>query len=160
MSGNSYLDTCLTVVNGDSIILLYRKNAGDDWKEVSSYTKFKISAKLGFFTVDTLKFGEYVFANGHSNVLTSLKESQKSELIQMVLFPNPTSAILNVSIDNYKISSTTSIEICDMLGKVVKVITSVNAYNTISVADLSKGQYVLNLVDRNKKITKETFVID
>lgn len=160
MSGNSYLDTCLTVVNGDSIILLYRKNAGDDWHEVKNYTKFKITAKAGFFTVDTLKFGEYVFANGHSNVLTSLKESQKSELIQMVLFPNPTSAILNVSIDNYKISSTTSIEICDMLGKVVKVITSVNSYNTISVVDLSKGQYVLNLLDRNKKIAKETFVID
>jgi hypothetical protein len=41
MSGNSYLDTCLTVVNGDSIILLYRKNAGDDWKEVSVILNLK-----------------------------------------------------------------------------------------------------------------------
>jgi len=75
-SGNSYLDTSLIIVNSDSLILLYRKNASDDWKEVSHYTKMTFGAKVGNFTVDTLKFGEYVFANGHSNILTSVKNKQ------------------------------------------------------------------------------------
>ena len=159
MSGNSYLDTCLTVVNGDSIILLYRKNAGDDWKEVSSYTKFKISAKLGFFTVDTLKFGEYVFANGHSNILTSLKNKQ-SQVVELNLYPNPSSTILNVAIENYKLSANSSIDIYDMQGKTVKHISTINPENTISIEGLAPGQYILNLVDKSKKVAAKTFVVE
>ncbi|MDF2452176.1 MAG: aminopeptidase, partial [Bacteroidota bacterium] len=93
MSGNSYLDTCLTVVNGDSIILLYRKNAADDWREVTGYTKFKISPRTGFFTVDSLKLGEYVFANGQSNILTGVRDVEKNKDIQLLLFPNPSSSV-------------------------------------------------------------------
>ncbi len=159
MSGNSYLDTCLTVVNGDSIILLYRKNAGDDWKEVSSYTKFKISAKLGFFTVDTLKFGEYVFANGHSNILTIVKNKQ-SQLAELNLYPNPSSTILNVAIENYKLTANSSIDIYDMQGKTVKHISTVNLESTISIEDLAPGQYILNLIDRSKKVASKTFVVE
>ena len=50
-----------TIYNGDSLILLYRKNAADDWREVKNYVKFKISSKTGFVTADTLKFGEIDF---------------------------------------------------------------------------------------------------
>jgi aminopeptidase N len=159
MTGNSYLDTCLTVINGDSIILLYRKNAGDDWKEVTSYTKFKISGKLGFFTVDTLKFGEYVFANGASNILTEIKNKQK-QTVQLKLYPNPSSTVLNVGIENYKLSENSTINVYDMQGKVVKHISTINPENTISIEDLSPGQYILSLFDRNKKVATKTFVVE
>ena len=159
MSGNSYLDTCLTVINGDSIILLYRKNAGDDWKEVTSYTKFKISGKLGFFTVDTLKFGEYVFANGSSNILTEIKNKQK-QTVQLNLYPNPSSTVLNVSIENYKLSANSTINVYDMQGKALKHISAIHSENTISIEDLSPGQYILSLSDRNKKVATKTFVVE
>ncbi|MBC7696247.1 MAG: T9SS type A sorting domain-containing protein [Burkholderiales bacterium] len=160
MSGNSYLDTCLTVLNGDSIILLYRKNAADDWREVKNYTKFKISSKTGFFTVDTFKLGEYVFANGHSNILTGVSDSKKNKDVQMVLYPNPATSILNINIDHYKLSSSAVIEIYDMQGKMVKHINTVSSENVISISDLSKGQYIINLTDKSKIITAKMVVLE
>ena len=158
-SGNSYLDTSLIIVNSDSLILLYRKNASDDWKEVSHYTKMTFGAKVGNFTVDTLKFGEYVFANGHSNILTSVKNKQ-SQVVELNLYPNPSSTILNVAIVNYKLSANSSIDIYDMQGKVVKHLSTINPENTISIEDLAPGQYILNLVDKSKKVAAKTFVVE
>ena len=158
-SGNSYLDTSLIIVNSDSLILLYRKNAGDDWKEVSHYTKMTFGAKVGNFTVDTLKFGEYVFANGHSNILTSVKNKQ-SQVVELNLYPNPSSTILNVAIVNYKLSANSSIDIYDMQGKKVKHLSTINPENTISIEDLAPGQYILNLVDKSKKVAAKTFVVE
>ncbi len=158
-SGNSYLDTSLIIVNSDSLILLYRKNAGHDWKEVSHYTKMTFGAKVGNFTVDTLKFGEYVFANGHSNILTSVKNKQ-SQLVELNLYPNPSSTILNVAIVNYKLTANSSIDIYDMQGKVVKHLSTINPENTISIEDLAPGRYILNLVDKSKKVAAKTFVVE
>lgn len=159
-AGNSYLDTCLTKINGDSIILLYRKNAADDWHEVLHYTKFKIGAKTGFVTADTLKFGEYVFANGKSNVLVGLKENNKINQADIELFPNPVSSTLQVKVSNYKLSNTTSIEIYDMQGKIVKQLNKLDPEISISVSDLSKGHYILNLTDKNKMIKSKSFVVE
>jgi hypothetical protein len=159
-SGNNYLDTCLTKVNGDSIILLYRKNAADDWKEVSHYIKFKVSSKSGFCTADTLKFGEYVFANGHSNVLLGINETKHTNTPQLNIFPNPSSSIVNINISHHKITNVTCIEIYDMQGKFVKRINSINSENSVSVSDLAKGQYIINLMDKNKTITSKTFVVE
>jgi aminopeptidase N len=158
-SGNSYLDTCLTIVNGDSLVLLYRKNAADDWHEVSSFTRLKLSAKTGFFTADTLKFGEYVFANGHSNITTEVNDKQK-QAVQLTLFPNPSSTILNINIDNYKPTNASRIDIFDLQGKLVKQISIVNAENIISISDLAKGQYIINLMDKSKKIAAKMVVVD
>lgn len=158
-SGNSYLDTCLTAVNGDSLILLYRKNAADDWREVSKYTKLKISAKTGFFTADTLKLGEYVFANGQSNILTDVSGAQKQS-VQLILFPNPSSSILNINIDNYKPTNASRIVIYDLQGKLVKQINVVNSENIISISDLAKGQYIVNLIDKSKKIATKMVVVE
>lgn len=160
MSGNSYLDTCLTVVNGDSIILLYRKNAADDWKEVSAYTKFKISAKNGFFTVDSLKLGEYVFANGSSNILTMINDFKKNKEVQLLLFPNPSSSILNITVSNYKMTSSALIEIYDMQGKVMESFPALSSDNRLNVSGFAKGQYILNLVDKNKTVISKPFVVE
>ena len=159
MSGNSYLDTNLILINADSLILLYRKNAGDDWKEVTHYSRLTLGAKAGIFTVDTFKLGEYVFANGHSNILTSLKEKQK-EVVELNLYPNPSSKILNVDIGNYRTTSGACVDIYDMQGKMVKHVPSISSENSISIEDLAPGQYILNLVDNNKKVISKSFVVD
>ncbi len=159
-SGISYLDTCLTTLNGDSIILLYRKNAADDWKEVKNYTKFKAAAKIGFCTADTLKLGEYVFANGHSSVLLGINDPKTEKTVELKLFPNPSATVLNIHIENYKITTSTMIDIFDIQGKIVKHITNVNSENEISVAELAKGNYTMSLVEKNKKIASQKFVVE
>jgi hypothetical protein len=158
MSGNSYLDTCLTVVNGDSIILLYRKNASDDWKEVNSYTKFKIGAKTGLVTTDTLKFGEYVFANGHSSVLTSIKNQE--QLVELNVFPNPASGIMTVSIENYKIKNSFKFIIYDMLGKRIKQIDKISQSTVLDITDLQRGSYIISMTDNDKALSNKIFIVD
>jgi hypothetical protein len=158
-SGNSYLDTSLIVTNADSLILLYRKNAGDDWHEVSNYVKSTFGTKLGLFTADTLKLGEYVFANGHSNVLTTIT-NKKKRAVEVNLFPNPSSTVLNVSIENYKLTNTSRINIYDLHGKIVKQINAVNAENMISISELAKGQYIMNLLENSKKIVCKSFLVE
>ncbi len=160
LSGNNYMDTCLTVNTGDSIILLYRKNATDDWHEVFNYTKFRISAKAGFFTTDSLKLGEYVFANGHSNILTSVNESKKNKNIQLNVFPNPSTTVLNISIEHYKPSSSACIDIYDLQGKLVKHIEHATIENHMSVSEFTKGQYILTLMDKNKVLASKSFMVE
>lgn len=158
-TGNSYIDTCLTVTNGDSIILLYRKHAGDDWKEVKHYTKFKLTAKTGFFTVDTMKLGEYVFANGKSNVLIGLSEqANKHDVLH--IFPNPTSQLVNVNIDNFNRLLGTSIEIYDMEGKSIKQLKNIEAQNAIDVSMFSKGSFILSLKNKKGEIDSKVFVVE
>ncbi|MES2764114.1 MAG: M1 family aminopeptidase [Bacteroidota bacterium] len=158
MSGNSYLDTCLTVINGDSIILLYRKNAGDDWKEVNSYIKFKLGPKLGFCTADTLKFGEYVFANGHSNILTSAKDQKQS--VELNVFPNPASGMITVNIENYKVKNNFHFVIYDMQGKRIKQIEKISQSTDIDISELPKGSYIINMIDNDKILSNKTFIVE
>ncbi len=158
-SGNSYLDTCLTTVNGDSLILLYRKNAADDWHEVNNYTKLKLGSKTGILTVDTLKTGEYVFANGKSSVILNFKETGKS-MVQLTLFPNPATNSLNVSIQNFRVSTTSFINIIDMQGRQVKHITNITDTNSIDISDLPKATYILNVFDKNKEIISQPFIVE
>ena len=53
-----------------------------------------------------------------------------------------------------------NINIYDMHGKIVKQISSVNLENTISTADLAKGQYILTLTDKNKKVISKAFMVE
>jgi hypothetical protein len=47
-----------------------------------------------------------------------------------------------------------------MQGKIVKHINSVGLENTISTADLAKGQYLLNLTDKNKNVISKAFMVE
>lgn len=157
MSGNSYLDTCLTKVNGDSIIVLYRKNAADDWREVRYYSKMKISSKTGFVTIDTLKKGEYVFANGKSSVILSVPE-HKSRSAQLQVYPNPASTSLTVEIPE-GLPTSGSLEVYDISGKLVLTKGGVGSSTRLAIGDLSPGIYKVCLVDKGLTAAVSTFVV-
>ena len=93
-------------------------------------------------------------------MLLSTNEIKNTTIAQLNVFPNPSSNIINVIIENYKPTSAASIKVYDMQGKEVKHIASVNSENTISIEDLAPGQYILNLIDRNKKVANKTFVVE
>jgi hypothetical protein len=47
-----------------------------------------------------------------------------------------------------------------MQGKALKHISAIQSENAISIEDLSPGQYILSLFDRNKKVATKTFVVE
>lgn len=158
-SGGSYIDTCLTALNGDSMLLLYRKNAADDWKEVKNYTKFKLTTKTGFFTIDTLKFGEYVFANGKSNVLIGL-DDKLGKITYLHIYPNPATHLLNVKIENLNHTSPSMIEIYNMEGKLIKQIKNIEADISIDVSSFNKGSFILSLKNKKGEVESKVFVVE
>jgi hypothetical protein len=78
----------------------------------------------------------------------------------MEIFPNPASHQLTVNFINYKITSSHSIDIVDIQGKVVKHIQNIANENSITISDLSKGQYIINLVDKNKALSSKPIIIE
>ena len=81
----------------DSLLLLYRKDAADDWE----ITKFTRSGSLtkGYLICDTVKRGEYTFAVG-TPVITSIEDEETDDKKRiMEVYPNPSKNIFNVNID-------------------------------------------------------------
>jgi aminopeptidase N len=156
-SGTSYLDTCLIATNGDSLILLYRKNAADDWREVKHYAKLVITAKTGIVTADTLKIGEYVFANGKSSVV-GIDETDQLNGVSVNVFPNPATTTLNVTISNYKLTGASAIEIYDVSGRLVLTKNNPDYSTVISVSELPAGIYKLCLANSGQFIQTTSFV--
>jgi len=66
-SGSSYFDHDLftdSTDHEDSLVLLYRTGAGEDWMEYGYYSQNKIAAndEWGQILIDSIMLGEYVFA--------------------------------------------------------------------------------------------------
>jgi hypothetical protein len=91
-----WFDNDLMPVNGDSVILLYRRSAANEWQEFPRYTKTIIgtaaSSKYGYFSIDSLVPGEYCYANGVSSVLIGIGEEAAQPVIaHLSIYPNPAS---------------------------------------------------------------------
>jgi aminopeptidase N len=154
-----YLDTCLTVFTADSLILLYRKNTSDDWKEVDKYTKTKLgglNGKHGYFTVDTLRKGEYASANGVSAVLPGFKEHEKSEA-DFLLYPNPAQDEIVVELTNAK-PGTCSFSIFDAQGKNVREGIITGSKFRISLSGLAYGVHVFRINDAKGISSEKKFI--
>ncbi|MBS1634968.1 MAG: T9SS type A sorting domain-containing protein [Bacteroidetes bacterium] len=158
-SGLPNLDTCLVAANADSMIVLYRRNTADDWHEVKNYTRYKISSKTGFFTLDTLKFGEYVFANGKSDVLIGINEKQKDkESIQV--FPNPANDEIHIVLKNVQSPKNMTAEIQSTDGKLVYSQTLPSKENTLPLKGLAAGVYTLTVRENSQVVTSQKIVIE
>lgn len=149
-SGNSYLDTCLTTVTNDSVIVLYRKGPADDWTEVSKYTRLKVGNKGGVYTIDTLKLGEYVFANGKSHVLAGIEEQEK-ENMHLKVFPNPAHDFVEIQLENITLNGSEYIQWIDVTGKAMTKQKINSNHEVIQTKTFSKGIYFIEFFRDGKK---------
>ncbi|MGZ3932829.1 MAG: M1 family aminopeptidase, partial [Bacteroidia bacterium] len=156
-----YMDTCLTGTNSDSLVILYRKNAADDWREVNKYTKFKYPGpgRYGFITVDTLKLGEYTFANKNgSSVITGIKQAEAPSSVFKV-FPNPASSHITVQMENYSLSGTEVLEIRNSEGRQVHHQALKAKEAQIDCSAFAKGTYFVNIIKQGRIISAQKVVL-
>jgi len=141
-----YSDTCLTQFTADSIIVLYRKNAADDWREVYFYTKTKIGSSAsiyGYVTIDTLKLGEYCFANGVSSVIGVKKNAIENSV---KIYPNPATDKVTIDLDRASlVPEKTVCRIYSVEGKKVFEQEFEGAFTEIDISSLAKGYYTIKL---------------
>ncbi len=82
-------------------------------------------------------------------------EDLKSDHIKFQIYPNPTTAVLTIEVDE----SVESIEVADILGRVIIAEKNPSTLNPQrSIADLSNGTYFIHLRTTNGKTAVKSFV--
>jgi len=135
----------------DSLLLLYRRDASDDW-EIADYVRLGSITK-GYLICDTLQKGEYTFAVG-TPVIASIEKLPGSENKGvMEVYPNPSQGIFNILID---IDEEGVLKIYGMEGNLIDSINISPAHDTIKwdpgKYSLPHGTYFLQLLNKENQI--------
>jgi hypothetical protein len=121
---------------------------------VRSISRNPISSNVNF--VFTLLYSglevDYPFSAHFEGIPQGINEINE---IQCMLFPIPAKDLLNIQTEN----SISSVEIFDMNGKLLKVLTpNSNNLASINVTSLASGIYFVKVLDENQKIAVKKFV--
>ena len=164
-SGNMWLDNNLVTTFEDSLVLMYRTNAADDWKVYQYYSKnmsLNNNDKRGIITIDTLRLGEYVFAMKDPSVGIQNRLSS-SELPTIQVFPNPTKDLLSIDFfaSAIKISNNFVLIITDSSGKIVSKQKLDPEQNTVLIktTGFSNGLYFISLNQKDALVAKSKFIV-
>lgn len=145
---NTYLDTLLTRVNGDSIALFYRKDAGEDWRWLKNVVKVKFGPKQGYLETDSLMTGEYAFANlGDTTITVDMFEPAIPSKGTKV-FPNPVTRQVTVEITRPG-EETYTLELTDVQGKTVLRKQLMPGSSVVDLYFLPTGIYHLSVKQRH-----------
>ena len=154
----SYLDTLLTIVNGDSVRLFYRANAADDWKVIKHMSKFINGTKDGNIEIDTLKLGEYAFGNSTDTSSVGFKTIVTNK-IDVKVFPNPAKQKCTVEFNN-EIEKDYRIKIISIEGKELFQIGVENKKTTIDLSHFAKGTYLIQIETEDRLMYTQKLLID
>lgn len=155
---NTYLDTLLTLVNGDSIGLFYRKDARDDWHWLRQVSKVINNAKIGSITTDSLRLGEYTFANiADTTYLNLMKAHEKRPEVKV--YPNPGKQVMQVELEE-KPAGVLTYHITDLLGRNVLNGELRNKKSELNLNLLTIGTYVLEIKDNGALVHSQKIILN
>jgi aminopeptidase N len=154
-----YLDSLLVNVTEDSLVLLYRANASQDWEEYAHYTKNTLGSstnKFGRILLSKLTLGEYTLANiDHSILSTGSLEKENNNI---KIYPNPGNEKVTIEWENNNYPET--IEIYSLDGKrVLQFDSSLNKTFSFNSKDLRNGQYIAKVTFEGQVYSKAFSVI-
>lgn len=154
----AYMDTSLTIVNGDSIRLFYRANAADDWKVIKHMNKFTVSLRTGNIEIDTLKLGEYTFGNSTDTSTVGVKEHSKN-LVNVKVYPNPAKHKCTVEFKE-ELKQTHVLYVCDIEGKIM-LSKDINSKTTVlDIGQFAKGNYFVKIERDNQLVYSQKLLIE
>jgi aminopeptidase N len=154
----NYLDTNLTIVNGDSVGVFYRANAKDDWKLQKSSFVFQYDLKSGFIELDTLKLGEYTFGNIGDTSALSVKENAM-EKISAKIYPNPARTSFKIELPKAPSNNCTMI-IGDTQGRMIMQKTITEKTSSVDVSELAKGNYLVMIEEKGSLVYCDKLLIE
>jgi aminopeptidase N len=154
----SYMDTLLTIVNGDSIRLFYRANAADDWKVVKYMNKTISGTRNGYIELDTLKLGEYTFGNSTDTSTVGLSKNIKNS-VDVKVFPNPAKQKCTIEFNN-DLKGEHVLSILNIEGKKVLTMPIENKRTTIDLSQFSKGSYLIRIETEGNELFSKKLLID
>lgn len=163
-TGNMWLDNLLNITTEDSLFLLYRRSAADDWHVYPYYTKNIVGSltdKHGIITIDTVQLGEYVFAM-RDYLATGIDEAKKAEG-EISVFPNPAKNTVTVDFASIKdeIYESSALVVTDITGKVIarEMLHDKQQKILINTANYSNGIYFVNVGTSNSRLARSKFIV-
>ncbi len=154
----AYMDTLLTIVNGDSIGLFFRKDATQEWEWLRNAFKFTSSNKAGYIEIDSLQLGEYAFGNvADTNALLVMKNSVKRPIVNV--FPNPGKQVLYVELEEKPVNGLTC-HIIDMNGRLVLTSDIQSKKAELNLHLLVSGTYIIELKDKTGLVYSQKIVVE
>ena len=164
-SGNYWLDNNLINASEDSLVLMYRKNAGDEWSVYPYYSKNVLSNyndKHGLIYIDTLKLGEYAFAM-KDYTMGIHDQSNNTRVPEIKVFPNPTKDLLVIDMEAslHKLSSNSILIITDTSGKIVckKVLDPHQNIFNVNTSAFSSGLYNISIKEKDILVAESKFIV-
>ncbi|MCX6311921.1 MAG: M1 family aminopeptidase [Bacteroidetes bacterium] len=158
----NYLDDHLTTPNGDSIILLYRRNPADDWHEyphhyIKSIVGPHATSKYGYVEADTLMKGQYCFANGVSHMLIGVEELPPLPS-EIFAYPNPAGNSVTVEWDENS-NEPVLVNIYDGEGKLTFTKTMTGALAKLETSRWMDGLYTVEVIQQGKLLGRKKVMI-
>jgi hypothetical protein len=141
------LDFALYNQGEEQAVLLYRPNASVAWEIYPDFTlgSGTLANGDGSFVIDTLRRGQYAFANG--DVSVALKPAANESKFTWSLFPNPAADMLTVS-GHYPSREVALFDIYSTNGRLLQRSSGYvgpACSKAVDVSSLSDGQYVLQV---------------
>ncbi len=156
-TSTGYLDNTLmtSALSKDSLLLLYRTGAGDDWQ----VTSFVIAGTVtsGDLIADTLRCGEYTLAIGTPYV-SGIENTRGKEGGQLKVFPNPADAVFTIQ---WKHPGASRICIYNIKGRMVDEFRLEAGQDRLlwTPGNKAAGAYVLKLYDGKDAIIGQEKVV-
>jgi hypothetical protein len=153
-----YLDTALTIFNGDSVGLFYRPNAAADWTWLRNATKQIANAKTGTIEIDSLMLGEYTFGNVGDTTTVGIKTNTKKEIVVRI-FPNPVKNSFKVEFET-ELQLPVEMELSSVLGDVILKKILRTRSNSIELQTPVKGSYLIKLSNHTGWVYSQQLLIE
>ena len=143
------IDSDILYKSEDSLILVYRKDWTEPWREYSDYNKLIVNPtdKRGFVRITKLIAGDYALAHGYH---VSVANQDFNERLFNV-FPNPATDKIHVVGEQTK-----EISRCEIIDRSGKSVVECDFYDTIDISHLISGSYVLQTFNKSGKILSAT----
>ena len=153
-SATNYLDNTLITSSADTLVMLYREGAADDWQEVDFE---KVGPwNVGNILIPDLKAGEYTLAVKEAGVGTYEPGIPKKNCIEV--YPNPSSGSFMIQA---KSNSDGELRIYQETGSLIRTFNIQAGNNNIkwTPEGISAGRYVVSLISREGRLESSANIV-
>ena len=158
-SSDTELDFDLAHGNEDSITVVYRKDAFEDWRILQNIKKQKFSPidGKGNIIVTGLRAGQYAFANVIKKSATGLSGEMASGV---EIYPNPASDYLIANVKNNQ-NKIDRLSIFNIYGQSVYSTGKINNSKRIDISSLTPGIYFIKVYNKfNEELLVDKIVVE